>query len=87
MEAKEIYEREGIIKGSKDIFMIMEDGSLSLKTYIGDNVIEWENPELVPCGKGNRIHHGKENGSGLRSSMSFRNYDDGEIDKRWKKIM
>ena len=87
MNAKEIYEIEGIINGSREILSVMEDDSLSFKTYIDDRVIDWDNPELVPCGKGQRLHYGSMSGSGLRSSIPFRNYDDGEISKKWTKIL
>jgi hypothetical protein len=81
MNTKEIYEMDGIVNGSRDIFTIMADGSLSYKTYIGDRIIEWDNPTLVPCGKGQRIQYG----SG--SSSPFKDYANGELDKKWTKIL
>lgn len=81
MNAKEIYEMDGLINGSRDIFTIMEDGSLSYKTYIGDRTIDWDNPTLVPCGKGQRINFGKG------SSSPFKDYTSGELDKKWTKIL
>ena len=82
--AKEIYEADGVFGDSKEVFVIMDDGSLSYKTYIGEKVFEEENPVLVQCGKGQRIEYGC---GIIRSSTPFRNYSDGEIDKRWTKIL
>ena len=80
MEAKEIYVKDGIFNGSKDIFTIMEDGSLLYKTYMGDKIIDFENPTLVPCGKGQRINF--DSGG----SAPFKDYTTGELDKKWTKI-
>lgn len=81
MNTKEIYEMDGIVNGSREILTIMDDGSLTYKVYIGDKVIDYENPTLVPCGKGQRIQYG----SG--SSSPFKDYANGELDKKWTKIL
>ena len=72
---------DGLINGSREILTIMDDGSLTYKAYIGDKVIDYENPTLVPCGKGQRINFGKG------SSSPFKDYTSGELDKKWTKIL
>ena len=80
MNAKEIYQCDGFINGSKEILMVMEDDSLSFKSYLGNEEIEWSNVEFVTNGKITRLKFG-EGGS----TYPFKN--DGILHQSWEKIM
>ena len=87
-DVKEMYEQDGIVKGTKDVFTIYEDDSLGLVSYNGDVKRVHNNVKLVIAGTkgGQRIEYGDEPDGRLRSSLPFRNYDDGQVDKHWTKI-
>jgi hypothetical protein len=86
MDAKEIYSCDGIIKGSKYLLYIMEDGTLELKWCYENHVIDKLNSQIEDCGYGTRLYYGKANNSRLRSSIPFRD-SKGILFKDWEKIM
>ena len=79
----EKYIQDGICKNSKDIFIVYDDGELK-----GQIVNKSPDVWLQDVGNkgGVRINYGKKNANGMAASCSFKNYDDGELDKRWKRI-
>lgn len=80
MNAKEIYQCNGFIKDSKEILMVMEDGTLSFKSYIGEKEIEWSDVEFVTNGKITRLKFGKGG-----STYPFKNNE--ILHESWKKII
>ena len=85
---KEMYEQDGIIKGTKDVLTIYEYDSLGLVTYNGETKRVHNNVNFVSVGTngGQRVEYGDEPDGRVRSSMSFRNYNNGQIDEHWTKI-
>ena len=86
MNANEIYSCDGIIKGSKHVLYIMEDGTIELRWYFENHTIDELNPQIEDCGYGTRLYYGKANNSGLRSSIPFKD-SKGILFKDWEKIM
>lgn len=92
----EKYIKDGICKNSKDIFIVYDDGTLEyLENFYNDDgelkgQIVNKSPDVWFQDVGNkggvRINYGNKNASGMAASCSFKNYDDGELDKRWKRI-
>ena len=79
MDVKEMYEYNG--DGQKFLFTIYECNTLKLVLCKKDELVEKENVELYDIGSkgGKRISYGN-------SSLPFKNYSDGMLDKRWTKI-
>ena len=86
MDAKEIYSCDGIIKGSKYLLYIMEDGTLELKWCCENHIIDKLSPQIEDCGYGTRLYYGKANNSRLRASIPFKDIK-GILFKDWEKIM
>ena len=82
-EVKEIYEGECIMEGAKFLLIIYESGKLKLTWYYHDRVEERVNPKFEECGKGLRLVFGTEK---YYSSIPFKTYHEGTLDKRWTKI-
>ena len=83
---KEIYEYNRLDR--KYVLMIGEDGSVKLTDYSKTDGIEMHNPVIVDIagGKGcKRIEYGINPTAG-RSSIPFKNWGDGELDKHWTQI-
>ena len=86
MNANEIYSCGGMIKGSKYVLYIMEDGTIELRWYFESHTIDKLNPQIEDCGYGTRLYYGKDNNSRLRSSIPFKD-SKGMLFKDWEKIM
>jgi hypothetical protein len=75
----ERYTQDGIINGTKDELVIFDDGTIQyvIVNANGENIV-FNNCELYPVGNkgGMRIKYGG-------CSVSFKQYDTGEIDKKW----
>ena len=84
--AKEIYEIDGFMSGSKYVLTINEDESVQLDYYEGTTRITECNPQIVPCGNngGKRLEFGT---STVKSSFPFKNYNDGKLDSKWTQIL
>ena len=85
MEVKELYEYNDI--GDKFLLTVYEDDSIKLVLCKKDDIVEKENPIIYDIGTngGKRIEYGKPT-SNVKSSLPFRNYSDGKLDKRWEKV-
>lgn len=81
--AKEVYEYNG--EGQKFLLTINEDDSIKLILCKKEEGIEKECANIYDIGGkgGKRIEYGK---SKTKSSLPFKNYSDGQLDKRWVKI-
>jgi hypothetical protein len=79
----ERYIQDGFVKNTKDELIIFDDGRVQYITHKsnGEDIIH-DDCEMYPVGNkgGMRVKYG--NGS----SFSFKDYNTGEIDNRWKKI-
>ena len=77
------YTQDGIIKGTKDELTIFDDGKIRYITHNSDGEeITYDDCEIYSVGNkgGARIKYG--NGA----SFSFKDYNTGEIDERWKSL-
>ena len=84
--AKEIYEIDGFMNGSKYVLTINEDNSVQLEYYEGSTRIVEPNVEIVDGGNngGKRLEFGT---STVKSSFPFKNYNDGKLDSKWTRIL
>lgn len=78
-----MYEYNG--EGQKYLFTIYDNDSVKLVLCEKDELIEKENARVYDIGGkgGQRIEYGT---STTKSSLPFKNYSDGQLDKRWEKI-
>jgi hypothetical protein len=85
-EVREMYEYNEF--GFKYLLVINDDGSLNITEYNKKGEPrELFNCEITDCGKngGKRVEYALKDG-GCKSSLPFKNYEDGELNKRWTKI-
>lgn len=82
---KEMYECDGVCKGTKYVLVIYDDNTPKLTFYNGDVKFEEENVSFEEIGKngGLRVSYGT---SKVQSSLPFKKYLDGTLDERWTKI-
>jgi hypothetical protein len=86
--AKEIYEYNG--EGNKYVLMIGDDDSVKLTDYtkVADG-IEMHDVVIAEISGGNgckRVEYGITPKSPYKSSLPFKNWKDGKLDKRWTQI-
>lgn len=86
IKVKEIYLANGNINGSNYLFMVFEDGTLSLDWCQGQVVQHEVRPILIKIGRTTRIEFGEPNLFGTRQILTFQD-ENGQLDKKWKKIM
>jgi hypothetical protein len=82
---KELYECDGISKGTKYVLVIYDDLSVKLTLYNG--TVKFEEPavKIKPVGLngGRAIEYGTTHSM---TSIPFRKYIDGSLDERWTQI-
>lgn len=84
-DVKEMYMWSG--KDEKYVLTIYEDNTIDLVWYVDTRTFPCDKPLITDIGKngGKRIEFAYKKGVS-RSSLPFKNWDDGELDKHWKKM-
>ena len=86
MGVKELYVSEGNVVDSTYVFMILEDGTLSLTWYMGNQKAEEDNPTISKRYDGSmKIEYGEENLFGVRQVLCFID-SSGQLEERWDRI-
>lgn len=86
MGVKELYVSEGNVVDSTYVFMILEDGTLSLTWYMGNQKVEEDNPTISKRYDGSmKIEYGEENLFGVRQVLCFID-SSGQLEERWDRI-
>ena len=82
---KELYECDGISKGTKYVLVIYDDLSVKLTLYNGTVKFEEPTVKITPVGLngGRVIEYGTTHSM---TSITFRKYIDGSLDERWTQI-
>ena len=78
-----MYEYNG--EGQKYLFTIYDDNTLKLALCKNEELIYKDNVRIYDIGGkgGQRIEYGT---STSKSSLPFKGYSDGNLDKRWEKL-
>ena len=84
-KVKEMYETDGIGKGTKYILTIYGDDNVGLVFYNGSFKKEESNVRIYDVGNsgGKRVEYGLGN---VKASLPFKRYSDGELDEKWIRI-
>ena len=80
--SKEIYEYKHL--NWVCVLVVNDDDSMTLTEYVGDKQPrKFNDVKIVGIGRngGERVQYSNDG-----VSLPFKNYNDGELDKRWKKI-
>lgn len=86
MGVKELYVSDGNVVDSTYVFMILEDGTLSLTWYMGNQKVEEDNPTISKRYDGSmKIEYGEENLFGVRQVLCFID-SSGQLEERWDRI-
>ena len=86
MGVKELYVSEGNVVGSTYVLMILEDGTLSLTWYMGNQKVEEDNPTISKRYDGSmKVEYGEENLFGARQVLCFVD-SSGKLEDRWDRI-
>ena len=86
MGVKELYVSDGNVVDSTYVFMILEDGTLSLTWYMGNQKVEEDNPTISKRYDGSmKIEYGEENLFGVRQVLCFID-SSGQVEERWDRI-
>ena len=86
MGVKELYVSDGNVVDSTYVFMILEDSTLSLTWYMGNQKVEEDNPTISKRYDGSmKIEYGEENLFGVRQVLCFID-SSGQLEERWDRI-